>query len=89
MPRTNPGQEAGEQETVEAAAQPADREVIADVDSELVTAYWRRLHAEWEEDVAGLEHAKVAIDDLLERRFEIMQAQAAEAEAAEAEAEAA
>lgn len=78
MPRMNPGQEAAEQEFVQAAAQPACREVIADVDSEIVTAYWRRLHAEWEEDVERLERAKVAIDALLERRFEITQAQAAE-----------
>ncbi len=79
MPRMNPGHADAGQESVQAAAEPAYREVIADVDSEIVTIYRRRLHAEWEEDVERLEQAKVAIDVLLERRFKIMQAQAAEA----------
>lgn len=78
MPRTKPGQKAGEHEPVQAAVRPAYRE-LADVDSELITLYWRRLHATWEEDVEGLEEAKAAIDVLLERRFELMQAEDAEA----------
>lgn len=78
MPRKTPGQEAAEHESVQ-AARPVYRGGIAEVDSELVTAYWRRLHAEWEEDVERLEKAKVAIDVLLEHRFEMMQAEAAEA----------
>ena len=73
MPRTTPGQDAAEQESVQAAARPAYRGGIAEVDSELVSAYWRRLHAEWEEDVNRLEQAKAEIDGLLDRRFEMVE----------------
>ncbi|HEY7046106.1 MAG TPA: hypothetical protein VH373_02720 [Jatrophihabitantaceae bacterium] len=74
MPRTDPG-EADDQESIRAAA----ARNVAEVDSELVTAYWRRLHAVWDEDVERLEEAREAIDVLLERRFELMPAQGAEA----------
>jgi hypothetical protein len=54
-----------------------DREAIAHIDSQLVDARWRWLHAVWEEDVDRLQQARIAIDLLLERRFEIRQAAAA------------
>jgi hypothetical protein len=77
MPRTNPSREGTEQESTEAVA----REV-ADIDSELVAAYWQRLHAVWEEDVERLDEAREAIDVLLDRRFELRQAPDAEAASA-------
>jgi hypothetical protein len=79
MSSMKPVQSTAIQEFVEAAAMPPYREVVADVDSQIVNARWRWLHAEWEEDVERLVEAKVAIDMLLERRFEIMQSQDAEA----------
>ena len=77
MPRTNPGREGTEQESTEAVA----REV-ADIDSELVVAYWQRLHAVWDEDVQRLDEARATIDVLLDRRFELTQAPGAEAASA-------
>lgn len=77
MPRTNPSREGTEQESTEAVA----REV-AEIDSELVAAYWRRLHAVWDENVEQLDEARAAIDVLLDRRFELMQAPSAEAASA-------
>jgi hypothetical protein len=67
------------QELVDAAAEPHYREAIADVDSEIVNAHWRWLHAAWAQDFERLEQATLEMDMLLERRFQIMQAQAAEA----------
>jgi hypothetical protein len=67
------------QEFVEAAAKPHYPRAIADVDSQIVNAHSQWLHAAWEHDFERLEQAMLAIDMLLERRFRIMQAQAAEA----------
>jgi hypothetical protein len=77
MPRTNPSREGTEQESSEAVA----REV-AEIDSELVAAYWRRLHAVWDEDVEQLDEARAAIDVLLDRRLELTQTPGAEAASA-------
>lgn len=57
----------------------SDHGAIANVDSQIVSAHWRWLHAVWEEDVDQVERARAAVDVLLERRFEIMQAAAAAA----------
>lgn len=51
-------------------------ETIGDVDTRIVNARWRWLHGVWEENVDEVELARVAIDVLLERRFEITQAAA-------------
>jgi hypothetical protein len=63
---------------VEVTADPPCRGAIAVVDSQLVNAHWRWLHARWVDDAKGLEKATVAIDALLERRFELTRALAVE-----------
>jgi hypothetical protein len=52
-------------------------ETIADIDVEIVSARWRWLHGGWEENVDAVNRAKAAIDLLLERRYNLMQAAAA------------
>jgi hypothetical protein len=52
-------------------------ETIADVDIQIVSARWRWLHSAWEGNVDAVERAKAAIDVLLDRRCELMQASAA------------
>jgi hypothetical protein len=49
-------------------------ETIADVDIQIVSARWRWLHSTWEENADAVERAKVTIDLLLERRYELTQA---------------
>ena len=51
-------------------------EAVAEVDSQLVNARWRWLHAVWEQDAGRVEETTAAIDALLELRFEIMQSAA-------------
>lgn len=51
-------------------------ETIAEVDTRIVNARWRWLHGTWEKNVDEVERARVAIDALLERRYQIMQASA-------------
>jgi hypothetical protein len=51
-------------------------EAISDVDIRIVQARWRWLHAVWGESTDDVEVARVAIDALLEHRYEIMQAAA-------------
>jgi hypothetical protein len=46
-------------------------EAISDVDIRIVRARWRWLHAVWGESTDDVEEARVAIDALLERRYEI------------------
>lgn len=64
-------------QSVEPAPGPPSRAAIAVVDSEIINAHWRRLHAMWAEDIEELERARAAIDLLLDRRIELMQALAA------------
>jgi hypothetical protein len=52
-------------------------ETIADVDTQIVNARWRWWHGAWEKNVDQVDGAKAAIDVLLERRYELMQAAAA------------
>jgi hypothetical protein len=49
-------------------------ETIADVDTQIVNARWRWWHGTWEKNVDQVDRAKAAIDVLLERRYELMQA---------------
>jgi hypothetical protein len=63
----------------ESAAGYSYRAAIALVDSQIVNAHWRWLHAVWGERPEELEQAKIAIDALLDRRLEIMRAPAAAA----------
>ena len=58
----------------EVPSDPPSREAVAFVDSQIVNAHWRWLHARWAEDSEESERAMIAIDLLLDRRFEIMQA---------------
>jgi hypothetical protein len=51
-------------------------ETIADVDTQIVNARWRWWHGAWEKNVDQVDGAKAAIDVLLERRYELMQAAA-------------
>jgi hypothetical protein len=51
-------------------------ETIADVDTRIVNARWRLLHGTWADNVDEVELARVAIDVLLERRYQITQASA-------------
>jgi hypothetical protein len=47
-------------------------ETIADVDTQIVNARWRSWHGEWEANLEQVGQAKAAIDELLERRYELM-----------------
>jgi hypothetical protein len=47
---------------------------IADIDTQIVNARWRWWHGAWEKNVDQVDAAKAAIDVLLERRYEFMQA---------------
>jgi hypothetical protein len=47
---------------------------IADIDTQIVNARWRWWHGAWEKNVDLVDAAKAAIDVLLERRYEFMQA---------------
>jgi hypothetical protein len=49
-------------------------ETIADVDIQIVSARWRWLHSAWAGNVDEVVRAKAAIDVLLDRRYELMQA---------------
>jgi hypothetical protein len=59
---------------VDVTADAPFREAIAVVDSQLVNAHWRWLHARWGEDAKGLDKATVEIDALLEQRFALVRA---------------
>jgi hypothetical protein len=52
-------------------------EAVADVDIRIVRARWVWLHAVWGENADEVEVARVAIDLLLERRYEITHTAAA------------
>ncbi|MDT4961591.1 MAG: hypothetical protein QOF87_1238 [Pseudonocardiales bacterium] len=52
-------------------------ETIADIDIQIVSARWRWLHSAWEGDFDAVYRAGAAIDVLLDRRNELMQAAAA------------
>jgi len=59
------------------AAKPYHRtivEAIAAVDVQLVNLRWRWWHGEWAEDADRVARAMAAIDALLERRHELVQA---------------
>jgi hypothetical protein len=49
-------------------------EAIAAVDTQIVNARWRWLHGAWAKNADEAERARVAIDVLPERRYELMQA---------------
>jgi len=53
-------------------------ETIADVDIQIVSARWRWLHSAWEGNLDAVDRAKAAVDALLERRYELIQAPAAD-----------
>jgi hypothetical protein len=67
------------QEIVVSVATPGLRETVAGVDAQLVNARWRLLHAVWEKDADQLEQSRIAIDQLLEQRFEMTRARSAAA----------
>jgi hypothetical protein len=52
-------------------------ETIADVDTQIVNARWRWWHGAWEKNVDQVDGGKAAIEVLMERRYELMQAAAA------------
>jgi hypothetical protein len=51
-------------------------ETIGDVDARIEDIRWRGLHGHWDANVDEVELARLAIDVLLERRYEIMHAAA-------------
>jgi hypothetical protein len=52
-------------------------ELIADIDTQIVNARWGWWHGSWEDNIDEVDCAKAAIDVLLDRRYELMQAVAA------------
>jgi hypothetical protein len=53
-------------------------ETVADVDIQIVSARWRWLHSACQANADEVVRAKAAIDVLLDRRYELTQAAAAE-----------
>jgi len=49
-------------------------QTVGEVDAQIVNAHWRWLHGVWEDNAEEMRLARAAIDALLERRYEIVQA---------------